>query len=180
MVLPIYLFSILEGVKSIMTKYKTELKWGIYFFIMGLLWMMMEYILGWHDAQIDQQPLFTNLFAIPAIFLYVFALRDKRKNDFGGEMTYQQGFVSGVAISIVVMLLSPVSQLLAYYIISRNYFKNAIVFVVSTNRMSQEAAESYYSLKSYIVQGMVGAPVMGIITSAVVAFFTKTKQQKNS
>ena len=41
--------------------------------------------------------------------------------------------------------------------------------------MTQEAAEKYFNLKSYIIQGMVGAPIMGIITTTIVALFTKKK-----
>ncbi len=51
----------------------------------------------------------TNFFAIIAIAVYVFALLDKRKRDFGGRMTWIQGFVSGVIISIIVALLSPLT-----------------------------------------------------------------------
>lgn len=156
-----------------MNKYKTELKWAIYFMIMSLLWMMMERVLGWHDELISKQPLYTNLIAIPAIAIYVLTLLDKRKTDFGGVMTYQQGFVSGVFISVIVMVFSPVIQILTTYIITPNYFKNAIAHAVSIGSMTQESAESYYTLKSYIIQGIVGAPVMGIITSAIVAFFVK-------
>jgi hypothetical protein len=163
-----------------MNRYKTELKWAIYFMIMSLLWMMMERVLGWHDEWIAQHPLYTNLIAIPAIALYVFALLDKRKTDFLGEMTYQQGFVSGLVISIIVMIFSPVTQLLTSYIITPHYFQHAITNAVSSGQMSQEAAESYFSIKSYIIQGIVGAPVMGIVTSAVVAFFVKNKKQSSA
>jgi hypothetical protein len=160
----------------IMNKYKTELKWAIYFMILSLLWMMMERVLGWHDELINKQPIYTNLFAIPAIALYVFALLDKRKTDFSGEMTYRQGFASGLVISVIVMVFSPVIQLLTSLIISPYYFNNAIAYAVSSGRMTQEAAESYFNMKSYIIQGIVGAPVMGIVTSAVVAFFVRNKK----
>jgi hypothetical protein len=48
---------------------------------------------------------------------------------------------------------------------------------VRTGHMTQEAAESYFNIRSYIIQGIVGAPVMGIVTSAVVAFFVKSKTE---
>jgi hypothetical protein len=160
-----------------MNKYKTELKWAIYFMILSLLWVMMERLLGWHGEHIDKQAAYSMLFAIPAIALYVFALLDKKKTDFGGVMTYQQGFISGLAISIIVMIFSPVVQLITTYIITPHYFENAITHAVSISHMKQEDAEAYFSLKSYILQGAVNALVMGIITSAVVAFFVKSKDK---
>jgi hypothetical protein len=42
--------------------------------------------------------------------------------------------------------------------------------------MTQEAAENYFNMKSYIIQGLIGAPVMGLITSAIVAIFTRKKK----
>ncbi len=41
--------------------------------------------------------------------------------------------------------------------------------------MTQPDAEAYFNLKSYMVQSLIGAAIMGIITSAVVALFTQTK-----
>ncbi len=161
----------------VMNKYKLELKWAIYFMIMSLLWMMMERALGWHDELIAKHAIYSNLVAIPAIALYVFALLDKRKTDYGGVMTYKQGFMSGLVISLIVMLFSPITQLLTTYIITPHYFPNAIANAVSSGVMTQEAAEAYFSLKSYIIQGIVGAPVMGVVTTAVVMLFVRSKEQ---
>jgi hypothetical protein len=160
-----------------MSKYKTELKWAIYFMIMSLLWMMMERVLGWHDELIGKHALYTNLIAVPAIAVYVFALLDKRKTDFGGYMTYQQGFACGVVISIIVMVLSPITQLLTSYIITPHYFEHAIANAVRSGSMSQQSAEGYFNLKSYMLQGAVGAPVMGVITASIVALFVKRTPQ---
>ncbi len=159
-----------------MNNYKTELKWAIYFMIVSLLWMMMERVLGWHDELIAKHAVYTNLFAVPAIILYVLALLDKRKTDYGGVMNYKQGFMSGLIISLIVMVFSPVTQLLTTYIITPHYFTNAIANAVESGTMTQEAAEAYFSLKSFIIQGVVGAPVMGIVTTAVVMLFIKSKQ----
>jgi len=159
-----------------MNNYKTELKWAIYFMIVSLLWMMMERMLGWHDELIAKHAVYTNLFAVPAIIVYVLALLDKRKTDYGGVMNYKQGFMSGLIISLMVMVFSPVIQLLTTYIITPHYFPNAIANAVGSGAMTQEAAEAYFSLKSFLIQGVVGAPVMGIVTTAVVMLFIKSKQ----
>jgi hypothetical protein len=41
--------------------------------------------------------------------------------------------------------------------------------------MTRDAAEDFFNLKNYIIQGLIGAPVMGIITTAIVAYFVKRK-----
>lgn len=156
-----------------MRTFATEIRWGVYFTGMTLGWMLMEKLTGLHSTHIDRHATLTNLVAIPAIALYVFALRSKRDNDLGGTMSYRQALVSGAIISAVVMVLSPLTQLITSKVITPDYFPNAIAHVVATGQMSQEAAEGYFNLKNYIVQGLIGAPVMGLLTTAIVGLFVK-------
>ena len=60
-------------------------------------------------------------------------------------------------------------------IITPEYFPNIIEYSVGEGMMTLEEAENYFSLGSYIMQGSIGALIMGIITSAIVAFFIKKK-----
>ena len=54
-----------------MNKFKIELKWGVYFTIAALAWMYVEKALGWHDELISKHAIYTNIFAIVAIAVYV-------------------------------------------------------------------------------------------------------------
>lgn len=159
-----------------MKKYTTEIKWGLIFTIVALLWMVFERLMGWHGENIDQHATMTNLFAIPAIVIYVLALLDKRKSDLGGIMTWGQGFTSGLIITLVVVVLSPLAQYLTHTIITPEYFANVIEYSVSNDMMTREEAEGYFSLNNYIMQSAIGGLIMGIVTSAVVALFTKKKE----
>ncbi len=158
-----------------MSKYKIEIKWGVIFVIMTLAWLAMERMLGLHSTHIEHHATYTNFIAVPAIVIYVLALLEKRKKDFGGTMTYKQGFISGLIITLVVTLISPLSQVLISNVISPGYFANMIEYVSENGIMDKGTAENYFNLKSYIVQGLIGAPVMGTLTTAGVAFFTKSK-----
>ena len=75
-----------------MKKYKIEIKWAIIFVIASLLWMVLENALGWHDELIQKHPLYTLLFAVVAIAIYVFALIDKKKNFYNGKMNWTDGY----------------------------------------------------------------------------------------
>jgi hypothetical protein len=94
-------------------------------------------------------------------------------------MTWLQGFISGAVIGLVVAILSPLSQYVTHQFISPEYFPNVIEYTVKTGKMSEEAAENYFNLKSYIIQSITGAVVMGVITSAVVSLFLKKKGKKS-
>jgi hypothetical protein len=152
---------------------RIEIKWAIIFFLTALAWMLLEKLVGLHDQHIEKHAIYTNIFAVPAIAVYVFALLDKRKNFFSGIMSYKQGLISGLIITLIVTLLNPLSQYLISNFITPNYFANAISYTVETGKMTQEMAENYFSTKSYILQGFIGTPIMGIITTAIVALFVK-------
>jgi hypothetical protein len=156
-----------------MKNYAIEIKWGLIFVIMTLCWVLLERLAGLHGDHIDKHAIYTNLIAIPAITIYVLALLDKRKNFFGGSMTYKQGFISGLIITLVVTIFSPLTQYLVTAVITPDFFPNAINYAVAEGKMTQQEAVNYFSLSSYIIQGLIGAPVMGIITTAVVAIFTR-------
>ena len=65
-----------------MKKFQLEIKWAILFSLLTLLWTIGEKISGLHDIHLDKHVFYTNFFAIPAILVYVFALIDKKKNEF--------------------------------------------------------------------------------------------------
>ncbi len=158
-----------------MKKFAIEIKWAIIFSIATLLWIFMEKSLGWHDELIAKQAIYTNFFAIVAIAIYVLAIWDKRKNFFHGKMTWTQGFISGIILSAIVAILSPLVQYISTKIISPDYFTNAIDYAVENGRMSLESAEGFFNMKSYILQGFFTALGMGTVTSAIVALVLRKK-----
>jgi hypothetical protein len=87
---------------------KVEIKWAIIFSVVGLIWMVLENLSG--GKYIDYHMYLTNLFAIPAIYMMVKALQEKKRVDYHGNMTYLQGLISGLILSISIALLSPITQ----------------------------------------------------------------------
>ena len=160
-----------------MKKITIELKWGIIFVIAALLWMLFEKAMGWHDVHISKHAIYTNFFGIIAVLIYYLALRDKKYNFYNGIMTWRQGFVAGLIITIVVTLVSPLSQFITSTYITPDYFSNVIAYSVETKTMTQEQAEAYFNLKSYIIQATFGALVMGVVTAAAVAWILKSKKE---
>ena len=159
-----------------MKNIKTEIKWSFTFIAMTLLWMLLEKLVGLHGLHIDKHMYLTNFYAIPAIVVYVLALKDKKEKDFNGQMTYKQGFISGLIITVIVALFAPLTQWITSTIITPEYFPNVIAYSIQTGyHKSMEEAQAYFSLKNYIVQSVIGAIVMGVVTSAIVAFFVRTK-----
>jgi hypothetical protein len=158
-----------------MQKYRIELKWALIFVATTLVWMILEKLVGLHSTHIDKHMIYTNFFAIPAIIIYVLALLDKRKNFYGGQMTYRQGFLTGLWISLIVTIVSPLTQYIISTVITPDYFSNIIDYTVTNDIMTEEAARKQFNLKNYIIQATIGALIMGVVTSAIVALFTRKR-----
>ena len=159
-----------------MKKFQTEIKWGLIFILSGLVWMVMEKSLGWHDELLEQHATYTMFYAPIAIALYVMALRDKKKTFYHGKMTYLQGLISGLLLTLVVVLLTPLSQYISHEYISPDYFLNIRKLSLEKGEMTLEEAEIHFSLMSYIQQSLIFAAFMGVLTSAIVALFTRSKK----
>jgi hypothetical protein len=161
-----------------MHRYHTEIRWGLIFTAVMLLWMWGEQLVGLHGRYIAQHATYTNLFAIPAILLYVLALKQKKRRDYGGQMSWKQGMQSGVLITLVVVVLSPAVQWLTHTVITPEYFNNVQVYAITQGMMSPQQAAEYFSLGNYMLQSLVGAAIMGVLTSAIVAFFLRSKAEE--
>ena len=157
-----------------MQKHLTEIRWGIIFTLVMLLWLWLEQLVGLHGPYIAHHATYTNFFAILAILTYVLALRQKKWRDYNGVMSWKQGIAAGLLITLVVVLLSPLCQWLFHSFISPEYFANVQAYAVSQQMMSADEAAAYFNLSSYIVQSLIGAAVMGTVTSVIVAFFLRT------
>jgi|TARA_R110002049_G_C8833971_1_gene535734 hypothetical protein len=158
-----------------MKEYSLEIKWGLIFSIMMLLWMFIERSVGLHDDLIAHHATYTNLIAIPAIAIYVFALLEKRRGYYQGKMTYWQGFKTGLLITLAVTILTPLTQWITLSFITPQYFENVIAYAVENDKMTLQEANDYFNFKSYMIQSVLGAPIMGVVTSGVVAAFTVKK-----
>ncbi len=164
-----------------MKKRITELKWSIIFTLVGLLWMVLEKVVGLHDEYIDYHLYLTNLFAIPAIWMMVKALQEKKKKDYQGSMHYMQGFISGIVLSLLIALWSPIAQWITSYMITPEYFPNVIKRSVELGYYKNtELAAAQFNYPNYAIQGAIGALVMGVVTTALAMIWIQTKKEKHS
>lgn len=162
-----------------MKNIKIEIKWAIIFSLIVLLWMLLEKLSGLHSTYIDYHLYLTNLFAIPAIWVMVLALKDKKKNYYSGQMSYKQGLIFGIILSLIIALLSPLTQWITSYVITPEYFPNVIKRSVEIGfYKTTEEAQANFNYQNYAVQGAIGALLMGIITTAIAMIFIRSKNGK--
>lgn len=157
-----------------MKKFTIEFTWAVIFTLASLLWTVLEKSLGFHDARIGSQMIFSWLFGIPAVVIYFFALKDKRNNFFNGVANWRQLFLSGVIVSVFVALMSPLAQYISNHVVSPDYIKNAIRYFVDVRKMSEENARVFFSPRSLILQSISNGISVGVLLSSVLALVLKT------
>ena len=161
-----------------MNRFAIEIKWGIIYSCAVLAWMSFEKAIGLHDEKIDRHANFTLLFAIPSIAIFVLAILDKKRNYYSGYVKWKDGFKSGMMVTMIVVILSPVIQYIIHTLITPDFFRNVIEYSVNHGGMKREEAEGYFNLKNYMIQSVISALVMGTIISALVSVFLR-KEKSN-
>lgn len=151
-----------------------EVMWTIYFVVVALLWMVFEKAMGWHDVHIADHAMYTNFFGIVATIMVVFFMKAKRRQ-LGDDVNYMDLLFGGIALSLGIAILSPLSLYITFEFITPDYFQNAINYGVENNLTTLEEAQAYFNFKSYVFQSSLGGLGMGIVTSAIVAIFFRKK-----
>jgi hypothetical protein len=161
-------------------KYSIEVKWTLRFILLVLAWSIGEKLIGLHNQHINQYALYTNLFALPAFLFYYLGLNEKKKYVYNNNMTWTQGFASGVVLSFFITILMPVAQLVIYKSITPHFFDTIIEYKTKspllTRHITIKDAQSYFNLKSYIIQSIFNSLSLGITTGAIVSLFLRAKK----
>ena len=129
-----------------------ELKWAVIFTIAILLWILFEKTLGWYEEGIADQYWLALLFAPFAMLIYLLALREKRRRVYNGKMTWLQGFVSGVILTIFIALISPLAQYITYNFITLEYFNTVTDHSVTVDLMHRTKTNNYLNINGYLWQ----------------------------
>lgn len=143
------------------------------------LWTALERLCGLHDEHIARVRFYTNFFIIPLIFLYLAALIDKRRIDYNGQITFRQGFRTGLVLTAILAALSPLTQYVIAKVVSPHFFENAIALVVSQDLIPEEEARKFFSLGNYIRHSILTTPLFGMLITLFVAIIAP-KIGKNS
>jgi hypothetical protein len=164
-----------------MNNLRTEVKWALIWGISLLIWMALERVFGLHDQYIQYHYSVTSLFLIVVVVIYVLELREKRRVAFGGTMNYKQGLISGMVLTLIITILSPVMQVIISEVITPDYFYNIINHVTEEGMMTEEEARAQFNLSNYLLQSAVGSAVFGAVLSLILpVFFKKTGQSQDT
>ena len=158
-----------------MKKVYIELKWAVIFTIALLSWILFEKTMGWYNEHVSNDWWLTLLFGPFAILIFLLALREKRRRVYDRKMTWIQGFISGVIISIFVALLSPLTEYVNYNFFTPDYFNAIAESSVTNNLMARPEMNNLFKINNYRLQSAFGLFGFGVLNSVIAAFFVQKK-----
>ena len=159
-----------------MKTFAIEIKWGIRYIFFYLGWIFLEKYSGAYEENIGNYFVFSMVFYIFAFLIYILAIKDKKENFFVNKMEWKQGCISGIFLTIVIALLMPLAQITIHKAIAPEFFPNMIAKGLTSKNADPKALQSYFNLTSYIWQSIFMTLSVGMVYSAVVASFLKTKK----
>lgn len=163
--------------------FKIALKYGLLIVVFLFLWLTLEYMVGLRTDYVRFHPLATLLsLVIPLLFLY-YGMREAQKSYRGvEEFTYGKAFQTGILITLVVAVLSPIGQWLFFSVLAPDFF-DSMQPNVEAQKLSQdidaevarrEGEEPMY-LSAYLMQSALGYLIAGVVMSAILAIFVRDK-----
>lgn len=161
-----------------MSQYRIEIKWAIIYAAVVMAWFLGERIAGLHGRYIALQGDISLLLLIPIIVVYSFANMDKKRRFYKGEMTYLQGFLSGLRLTVCILIITPFTQLISSYLISPDFFNRMIDFSVKTGNLTPGQARRQFSYGNFVFTNLLAEIITGVPISAFVPIWTKSARER--
>ncbi len=155
-------------------------------FVIGLVnltWLYVAYFLGLHTSGIAVFQVFMLFWLLINIAAYVFALRAlKRQNP---SLSYFGGLVAGTIASLASAVCAVIAQIGYYKVVNptwpefmaqsaREYFESQGLSASKVQAQVDQARASF-TLTNYAIQSAVAAIVLGVVLSAIIMIFLRTK-----
>ena len=166
----------------------SEIRSGIAISVAGFLWLLLEFSLGLHSTRIDYQPFFTWMsIIIPIIGLY-WAAKAKRDRFYKGKINFIQSAKTGIIVTAVSSIISPLLAWLYVSVINPFYFSTMIShrkqMIEELNLSSLEEksikineAFQYFNTSNYIIQSFLAVLIIGLVLSLIIAALIKKDKQ---
>ncbi|HAC15016.1 MAG TPA: hypothetical protein DCE78_03610 [Bacteroidetes bacterium] len=158
---------------------KITLKYGIIYALASLIWLSLEFFLGFQTTYAEMQQIFTLIFLIPAFYIMYRGMKAHRDifHENQAPYSYLVAFLTGFYIAVIATLLSPTVSYIFHSFVNPDFFETMIRESVSSMRMTEEMAREYFNHRSFIQQGIVGGLISGTIMSAILSFFLMDKKR---
>ncbi len=155
----------------------TEIKWGVVWPTSVFLFLCFEFFAGLQEPPHLEWGMWIDMLGGLVLPLLVFGLglRQKRDQDLEGRMSWQEGFRSGLLITLISLPLSVLLVWAFLTFVNPHFFRTMIEYGLAMGYDGEAHIRAYFSMKPYLTQTAISTLLLGVILSAVFAFLFKTK-----
>lgn len=151
-----------------MNKFSILIKWAIRFTFIAILWSYLEKFLGYHSEKINSIFSFGLIFGIVYLITYYLTMAEVFSKVYNNNISYKSAFINLATLTLLIAFLSPLSHLVMDNYISPDFFENAINFQKDKSVQSFENAKQFYTLKSFVLNGIQNSFSIGILLAAII------------
>lgn len=162
-----------------MNKFSILIKWAIRFTFIAILWSYLEKLLGYHTDKISSIFSFGLIFGIVYVITYYLTLAEVFTKVYNEKISYKSAFMNLATLTLFIAFLSPFPHLVMNNYISPDFFDNAIALYKDKSPQSIETAKQFYSLKSFVLNGIQNTFSIGILLAAVMPLLFINRKTQN-
>jgi cytochrome b561 len=155
-------------------RFKIEFKWASIFTAISIIWVYVEKYLGLHSEHIEFHSIVGLIIIIPFALSIYLCLKEKKREYYKGNMTWQKAFLSGALLSLLIAGLSIGTTYVMTQYVSPDFFEVAIEKSVAQGT-DRELMEQFFNLNAYISQGIMFYLAFGVMISALFALVIRSK-----
>ena len=160
-----------------MTKNAFEIKWAFVLTIAQLLWIVCEKQIGLYTTHIEDFSVYTHLFFVPALVVYLLALLEIKNKHANGTITYRQGLFAGLRIMYISTMLSPIT--ITFRFVFFDLLSNLNSYFFDKTAISPGDTGDSSAFLWILILGLTATPVTGFILSTIIPLFIRGKSISN-
>lgn len=160
---------------------KATYLWGLVGGGSAFLWLVAEYVLGFHTWRYQQQAVVTNFELLIPLWCAWAGLNQVKKRDYKGVVTFGKLVKEGFILAAISAIIAALGVIIYLGIINPGYTAFMVNVAVekanATHQNTTKAAEfasMYYGKQSFIIQTFLSTIGFGTFFGLLVAFLIKS------
>ena len=158
-----------------MKKFSIEFKWAALATLAALIWMFIGKSMGFHAEKVRYEVLLEMLFSFLLFIFYWLGIRQKKREYYNGIIQWQQAFMTGLVMCVMITLFFPIIQFITFNQVSPHFMETLELALINDAKMSVEEAQQNASFDLFLRNGVMNNLSFGIIFTTIISYFLKTK-----
>lgn len=167
---------------------KTEIKFGIITGAGICLWILLEFLLGFHTIKMDIGECTTYFVVLVPLFTLYLGIKEKRDKRNKGQISINHGIKTGLMISLIATVIIASFLIIYFNYLNPEYAELGIAYqkkkMILRGKTSDEIAAEMERMKNMFgflnqfLYGTIGAVGTGFLISVALSLFLKKKSNE--